>query len=206
MTQRGHRWGTPHGDRRGFSLVEIMVVVVIMAIAAGVALPTFVGSFRGAKLRVAARTLTMASRYARSTAVLQSQHMAMLLFTDHSEIELLRLQTRADRSQQAMFMDGRGDRRVDGLLGGDGRGSDAGASGPSLATESVRRLPDGIRIVQVEVGPQLRGSGGMDGAYWISFYPNGMTERFEITLEDDTGRQAVVSIDPISGRVKIEYL
>lgn len=204
MGGRGHCQGPAYDKRRGFSLVEIMVVVIIMTIAAGVALPTFVGSFRGAKLRVAARTLSMASRYARSTAVLQSQHMAMLLFTDHGEIELVRLETRADRSEQAMFLEGRGDRRVDGLIDRRG-GSEERGPETSMPTASVRKLPDGIRIVHVETGPKLRGSGGLDGAYWISFYPNGMTERFAITLEDDAGRQAVVSIDPISGRMNILY-
>lgn len=105
-----------------------------------------------------------------------------------------------------MFLEGRGNRRVDGLLDRGGRGAATEESSFSMQTDSVRKLPDGIRIVRVEVGPKLRGSGGLDGGYWISFFPNGMTERFAVTLEDDTGRQAIVSIDPISGRVTIEYV
>lgn len=182
-----------------------MVVVVITAIASMVAIPAFVGSFRGAKLKTGTRTVLMASRLARSTAVLQNQHMALLFFPDHGEVEMVRLETKMGRDEQSMFLENRGQRRVETLLepGAAPQTEEAPATPPAMTPEMVRQLPEGVRIVGLAIGAE---KSVKEDATWVSFYPNGMSDRFAVTLEDETGRQAVVEVDPISGKVKITYV
>ena len=178
-----------------------MVVVVIVAIATGIAIPAFVGSFRGAKLKVATRSVTMATRLARSTAVLQNQQMAILFFPDHGEIELVRLKTKLGHGQQSMFMEGRDTRRVEGMIDDEAQGDPSAALG-GVESEMVRPLPDGVRIAEVRV---QRADNELKGAYWVNFYPNGMSDKYELVLADDTDRRATVKVNPISGKVSISY-
>ncbi len=75
------------GRRRGrlkkgaFTLIELLMVVVIILLATTMAIPSFVRSYKGAKLRSSVRTIVMASRYARSVAVLQQKQTAILFDT-----------------------------------------------------------------------------------------------------------------------------
>ena len=54
---------------RGFTLVEVTVVVIIVAVLAGMVVPRMVGSVSSSELREAARGLLMAATYAREYAV-----------------------------------------------------------------------------------------------------------------------------------------
>jgi prepilin-type N-terminal cleavage/methylation domain-containing protein len=59
--------------RRGFTLVEVLLVVAILCVVAAVTVPSFVGSLKGNRMRTAVRAVVTAGRYARSMAVLQQK-------------------------------------------------------------------------------------------------------------------------------------
>lgn len=63
-----------HRDERGFTLIELMVVVLIIAILLAVAIPTFLGARRRAQDRAAQSTLRNALTAARSVFVDQEDY------------------------------------------------------------------------------------------------------------------------------------
>lgn len=61
--------GTPFC--RGFTLIEILLVVVIILIATAVAVPVFRGTFQATQMKGAVRSTVRLTRYARSLAILR---------------------------------------------------------------------------------------------------------------------------------------
>ncbi len=66
---------------RGFTLIEVMLVVVIILIAAGVVVPKFKGSFKSTQMTDATRSTVRIARYARSLSILK-QEPCTLRFED----------------------------------------------------------------------------------------------------------------------------
>lgn len=183
-----------HGDSRprgGFTLVEILMVVVIILIASAVAVPSLMRSFRGAKLRASARQQVMTSRYARSIAVLQQVQTALLLDTALNTMEVLTI-SMPPRSTSIFLND----------VAGHG-GEEAGT--PVIESVLVRRLESGVRFIDVR-GDGRRELPENDGIYTIRFFSNGMCDPYEVILEDDLGKRARISVDPLSGKSKTENI
>jgi general secretion pathway protein H len=57
----------------GFTLIEVMLVVVIILIAAGITIPKFKGTFKSAQMTDATRSTVRIARYARSLAILKQE-------------------------------------------------------------------------------------------------------------------------------------
>ena len=74
MTRRD---GDPRQD--GFTLIEIAVVLVIIALAYGLVTPAFSNLVSGTRLESAARDMAMALREARSTAIVTGREMPFLI-------------------------------------------------------------------------------------------------------------------------------
>ena len=85
-------FAAPHTARQrrrsAFTLVELMVVMAIMAILAGMAVPQFFGRSRAVALRQAARQLLDAARYAQHLAVTQRRHFRLVLDEREGSFEI----------------------------------------------------------------------------------------------------------------------
>lgn len=73
---------------RGFTLVEIMIVVIIVAVMFAVALPSLRGVNDNNRLRASVRELTNLMKYARTEAVFSGRTTEVFLDTEHHEFWL----------------------------------------------------------------------------------------------------------------------
>ncbi|MBI3986875.1 MAG: prepilin-type N-terminal cleavage/methylation domain-containing protein [Lentisphaerae bacterium] len=78
------------GRRKGgFSLVELLLVIIIMGIALGIAIPAFIKSLQGHRLRTAAHSVVVVSRYARNMALLKRTSLMLTFNLDSGRIDLI---------------------------------------------------------------------------------------------------------------------
>ncbi len=66
---------------RGFSLVELMVVIAVIGIMAGIAVPNFVGAIPGLRVSGAARQVLADLRLARGTAIGRNRNVLVDFFS-----------------------------------------------------------------------------------------------------------------------------
>jgi len=67
---------------RGFSAMELLVVTAVLAVLAGLAVPTYVRLTRAANLSAAANQMLWALHLARSTSILRGEAVAVCLTAD----------------------------------------------------------------------------------------------------------------------------
>jgi len=67
---------------QGFTLIEVLVVLVLLAVLAGVVAFNMTGSLKGSKIRAASRDLVAALRYTRSQAMVKHQDQVLTFDLD----------------------------------------------------------------------------------------------------------------------------
>ena len=190
----------PGRRRTGFTLVEVMLVVVIIGIASAVALPTFAKSYRGAKLRTSVRMVLAMHRNAQAKAVLGQEYTALLFDVRKGTVELVE-QSGARQMQDSFFgeIGGSGGGMGSVMSGADfadGGGGDGGEA--EVSSFALRRLEDTVSF------ESFRGGKEIDELFYVSYYPSGRCEGYTVTLADGEGRRRSVTVDPITGKAKVK--
>jgi len=187
-------------DSRAFTLIEILLVVTIMMIAAAVAVPVFRGSFRGLALRSTVRDLVMAGRYARARAALQSRQVALVFYLDRGRFEVAELTAEEKEAEVADL--------VHDFEGADLWGRSLEKELQAAISYRVnplisRSTSAGVKIVRVTTESA---SQEYEGSAWVYYYPNGMCDGYTVELADKRGRRALIAVSSYSGTPTVEYV
>ncbi|RLA59615.1 MAG: hypothetical protein DRQ89_13835 [Epsilonproteobacteria bacterium] len=188
----------PQRRRVGFTLIEVILVVVISLILLGVAMPHFAHAYKGTKLRIAARTVGRMTRYARSMAIMRETTMTVVLNHDTMEI-FLGGSTRSSTNSADGELDQDVFKRL-GYVEGEASSDNAG-----IEKEVHRYLPEGIEVADFEKD-WFEDDEEYEDLYLIHYYPDGQSDWFILEFEDRRGLGVKLENDPISGKIRSEFL
>jgi len=171
--------------RTGFTLIEMLLVLVLVSILTAITLPNFVQSIRGNRLRTAVRSVVMAGRYTRSMAVLRQQELVLTFDLNDASMKVEEIVMRPvdDVTQPPLDEE-------------DAEGAPKDVSGYGIAsrTELLKRKLDQVLIASVEVGDQVI----TEGTASIIYSNNGRCAPYIVKVTDVEGRGSVIEVDALS--------
>ena len=181
----------------GFTLIELMIVLVIMGFMLTFAGPRVAKSLGGVSLKTSARKIAGALRYARSKAVntgrtyhaifdMAKNRMIVVPSSRGSVYDML-------DSDNGTFEDEEENSREPVLEGKDNM----------LQQARIYNLPKSVIFEKVVVGDIESDSGEDDEIYQAAFFPNGTSQSVEIVITDPREQRFIVSVDFITGVVSI---
>ena len=177
----------------GFSLVELMVVMVLIAIMTAMILPEMRGTYEDALLRSTSRKLVNVLHLAYSQAVAVNQ-LHRVRFAPKDGRYFVERKLRDDEHK-------RGFAPVRNIPGGQGR--------LDTRISIVLRRPEGESTQPPEQAAPLRSEDGLRDQpkeEAIAFYPDGTADSAEIVLRDRAGFRVALRINPTTAHVRIVEL
>ncbi len=183
----------PHSALRtssGFTLLEILLVVLVIGISASAILPAALDSVEGIRLRSATREVISMNKYARSRAVLDRKPVALLYDRGRGMVELAQLP--AQDTALGPFLDTPAARMFepDEFTGDTAAGGVKSLVRKKLASFVVVASVDGLEEV--------------DDTFYAIYYPSGMCDAHSITLRDNRGDTARIRVNGMTGDIKLE--
>lgn len=177
--------------RGGFTLIELMVVLLLMAVLTGVMVAEMRGTFEDALLRSSARELISACQMASSRAVTINQPHTLVIEDEGGAYAIERIA----RDQET----GGRPRKVRDVPGGEG-----------TLDERITVQIHEPEMISLEEGENEEGSAGSTEpagmAQAITFYPDGTADPREILLRDRAGFELALRINPATARVRVERM
>jgi type II secretion system protein H len=168
----------------GFTLIELMVVIVLIAIMTAVILPEMKGTYEDALLRSTARKLVDVFNVANSHAIALNQiHRVRLDRRNGRYFIETRNAERGTRNSEVPGGEGTFDTRISVEI-------------RNVAEDSADPVENAATVAADEFRNRAT-----DGA--ISFYADGTADAQEILLRDRQGFRLVLRINPITARVHI---
>lgn len=157
--------------RRGFTLVELMVVVLVMGVILGISIPVFRSILKKAPLEQAVSDVEAACRNARAKAIIDNRVMEVY-FNDVEDIIVLSTSTRAVMAND--FVAGLESRQVE-------------------VGEEVERVLLGADLEIIAPRDEE-----FIGELTLKFYPNGTAEPVELRVTGETGSY-FLKVDSVTG-------
>ncbi|MEW6380862.1 MAG: GspH/FimT family pseudopilin [bacterium] len=184
---------------KGFTLIELVIVIVIMGAAMALAAPKIGKSLEKMQLRSAARRLSAVLRYARQMAISRKKEYTVTFPDDHTYVYLSVIRETGGDD---------GDQTVEDPNAAQGK-ADLGEQG--IKDREVKiDLYEVLKTKDVSISCQDQGEeepmqdeSGMVGE--IIFYPKGESSGGKITLAmKELNLAYQIDVDPITGRVKVD--
>jgi len=181
----------PRGTDRGFSLIELIVVLVIIGMAAGVTAPFIFWTLERVEIRAAVKEIASSLRYARSIAISEKKEMRFYM----------------DLDERLYWLDTRREERSEEDAGNGEPGQEGAGTSPSQSYPTKKRSLDSL----VNVDLFVQGEDEFDGGtVMVSFSPFGSSSggQFKLKTHEESRRPLyfTVKIDPVTGRVKTKEM
>ncbi len=189
---------------RGFTLIELAIVLVVMGIVIAFAGPRVVGGLTGQGVRTAALQTAAMLRYARSKAVNTGCRYHVMFDGGKRRVIFLQGSIEDTAGRQSS-----GGGFAAGTAGGDDplqdgfAGADAGAA-PAEGEKREYQLPDGVFFENVVIADIDSAGFGDDAVMMLTFYPSGMSPGAFVTIADERGRRFFITVDTIAGGVRVD--
>lgn len=180
---------------RGFTLVELMVVLVLIAVLTAVMIPEMRGTFEGEQLRAISRELIRGLSIANSQSITVNQPHRLIIDRERNRYRVERLA----RTEDA----GTGFVPASGVPGAEG------AWNERISIE-LRPPPGETADAQLAGSPeterpQSNATGGSSPDI-IRFFPDGTADGAEIHLRDREGFGLALRLNPVTARVRVVEL
>jgi prepilin-type N-terminal cleavage/methylation domain-containing protein len=176
--------------KRGFTLVELLLVIAIISIVTAVTIPTMVKSIRGNRLRTAARSVVMAGRYARSMALLTQQEWALRFDLNAGKISVGRAGRVARPEPEGGADSGWSDMRTAETPPPEQTVSIV-AAGP----DEIVRVLDRVSLKSVEIKDF---DNYTEGEASVLYWSNGRCVPYKVKIADEQGGAVTVDVDALA--------
>jgi prepilin-type N-terminal cleavage/methylation domain-containing protein len=190
------------GSARGFTLIELMIVLVIIGVVIAFVGPRVTGGLMGLHVRTAALQTAAMLRYARSKALNTGCAYHVIFDGIKRRVILLQAAPEDSFSPQLPALD------VDAALpGGDAQVpedfDDGGAVQQTEPEQKHYPLPDGVLFENVIIADVDSASLGDEMIMMLTFYPSGISPGGVVTIADERGRHYFITIEAVSGSVRV---
>lgn len=191
-------------SRDGFTLIELILVLVILVTVASISASYFSGTLRGMKLRTGGRTVIRMAQHARGLAIMREKTIGMAINEETMEIYIGGLTGGSSGTLSTNASDGEIDQDIlERLDYVDGEGETPTETG-DVEQEIKRKLPEGLVLAEFNKDIVADEEDLLENIHVVRFFSNGQCEWFEMELEDVRGMGIKLEIDPISGKVDSE--
>jgi general secretion pathway protein H len=178
-------------NHRGFTLLELIVVLVIIGLMSTLVVPKLVAPMANLNLKTASQKISASLRYARSQAA--SEKTTYLALFD---FEKNRLVISNPPIPSLAKIDSPGSNRA-AFDGTPGESPDNEQDRPGAS--KTYNLPEGVKLAK---GASREGD-VISGLFRILFFPSGGSSGGEITVANEGGRQYRIHVDFITGTVQL---
>jgi len=178
-------------NHRGFTLLELLVVLIIISLMSALVVPRVVGPMSNLDLKTASKKISSSLRYVRSRAASEKMTYAALFDFDKNRLVIINsaipslAEGDSNVNQREAF-----DKTLIESLDNEKDGTGA------LTTYN---LPEGVKLAK---GVSREGDFN-SGFFRIFFFPGGGSSGGEITVANERGRQYKINVDFITGTVML---
>lgn len=187
--------GRRHERQRAFTLIELMVVCILLAILTAIIVPEMRGSYQDSLLRASSRKLMDVFDLAYSHAVSRDEVDRVRLDAQNSKYRYI-VEQRIEKQGQDNFEPLTDIPGAEGDL--DNRISFEVRNSSEDSTNQTTEAVSDEAAARNQSDPEADNS--------ISFYPDGTADDREVVLRDQQGFGLALRVNPITARIKIVEL